>query len=88
MDWAAHENVLSLTPVDRMTVEFELKVIATDAKWTALTQIKCVKYVPICKVIKRALPPFKVYRERYAALWGPAEVPLKNVLVEVARPRG
>jgi len=84
MNWSVSENRLSLTPVDHLTFEFELKVTAVDSRGTALTKLKCVKYVPICKVKRRALPPFKLYQSRYSELWGRAEVPLKNLAVGAA----
>jgi hypothetical protein len=82
MDWALAANRLTLTPVDRQNFEFELKVTAVDARGTAFTKIKCVQYVPVCRVTKRALPPFKLYQSHYARLWGRGEVPLKNLTLQ------
>jgi hypothetical protein len=81
VNWAVSGNQLTLRPIDRQTFEFELKAMAVDSALTALTKIRCIKYAPICKVTRRTLPPFKLYRTRYAELWGQAEVPLKNLSI-------
>jgi hypothetical protein len=87
MNWALAGNRLTLTPVDRQAFLFELKVIAVDSRATALTRIQCVHYVPICRVRKPTLPPFKLYKTHYDRLWGAAEVPLKNIVSPPPRPQ-
>ncbi len=79
MNWSLAANRLTLTPIDHLTFEFELKVTAVDVRGTPFTKIKCVKYVPVCKVTKRTLPPFKLYRTHYSQLWGLGAIPLKNL---------
>jgi hypothetical protein len=84
MNWAVAENHLTLTPVDHLTFEFELKVVASDKALTTLSRLKCIKYVPICKVTRRVLPPYKLFNTHYRELWGRAEVPLKNLVLPAA----
>ena len=86
MNWSLAGNRLSLTPVDRQTFEFELKVAAVDARGTSLTKTKCIKYVPVCRVRKPAVPPFTRYQEAYSRLWGHAEVPARLLSATAGAP--
>jgi hypothetical protein len=81
MKWALSGNRLTLTPIDRETFAFELKAMSVDSAQTVLTKVRCIKYAPICKVTRRTLPPFKLYKMHYTQLWGQAQVPLKNLSI-------
>jgi len=77
MAYSTDANHITLRPVDRASMRFELKMTVIDSRSEVLVRTRCITYEPVCRIRKRTVPRFDRYRTTHMNYWGIVEEPVK-----------